>query len=56
LVIKGQREGEGVVEWQKFRIREGRRERRRDKVRGLWAEDIERERDRGKWIKWERYS
>jgi hypothetical protein len=40
LVIKGWREGDGVVEWEKFRMREGRRERRRDKVRGLRGEDI----------------
>jgi hypothetical protein len=43
LVIKGWREGEGVVEWKKVIIWEGRRERRRDKVRGLRGEDIERE-------------
>jgi hypothetical protein len=39
-VIKGWREGDGVVEWEKVRMREGRRERRRDKVRGLRGEDI----------------
>jgi hypothetical protein len=38
--MKGQREGEGVVEWEKFRMREGRRERRRDKVRGSRGEYI----------------
>jgi hypothetical protein len=42
-VIKGLREGEGVVKWKKVTMREGRRERRRDKVRGLRGEDIERE-------------
>jgi hypothetical protein len=41
--MRGQREGEGVVEWDKVRMREGRRERRRDKVRGLRGEYIERE-------------
>jgi hypothetical protein len=41
-VIKGQREGEGLVEWGKVRMREGRRERR-DKVRRLRGVDIERE-------------
>ena len=41
--MKRQREGEGVVEWEKVRMREGRRERRRDKVRGLRGEYIERE-------------
>jgi hypothetical protein len=38
--MKGQREGEGVVEWEKVRIREGRRERRREKVRRLRGEYI----------------
>jgi hypothetical protein len=38
LVIKGQREGEGVVEWEKVRMRERSRERRRDKVRGSRGE------------------
>jgi hypothetical protein len=38
--MKRQREGEGVVEWEKVRMREGRRERRRDKVRGLRVEYI----------------
>ena len=41
-MIKGQREGEGLVEWGKVRMREGRRERR-DKVRRFKGEDIERE-------------
>jgi hypothetical protein len=41
--MKGQREGEGVVEWEKVRMREGRRERRRDEVRGSRGEYIERE-------------
>jgi hypothetical protein len=41
-VIKGQREGEGLVEWGKVRMREGWRERR-DKVRILRGEVIERE-------------
>jgi hypothetical protein len=41
-VIKGQREGEGLVEWGKVRMKEEQRERR-DKVRRLMGEDIERE-------------
>jgi hypothetical protein len=38
--MKGQREGEGVVEWENVRMREGRRERRSDKVRGSRGEYI----------------
>ena len=41
-MIKGQREGEGLVEWGKVRMKEEQRERR-DKVRRLMGEDIERE-------------
>jgi hypothetical protein len=38
--MKGQREGEGVVEWEKVRMRERRRERMRDKVTGSRGEYI----------------
>jgi hypothetical protein len=38
--MKGQREGEGLVEWEKVKMRERRRERRRDKVRGSRGEYI----------------
>jgi hypothetical protein len=41
-VIKGHREGEGLVEWGKVRMKEGQIERR-DKVIRLMGEDIERE-------------
>jgi hypothetical protein len=30
--MKGQREGEGVVEWEKVRMREGRRENTQAKI------------------------
>jgi hypothetical protein len=38
--MKGQREGEAMVEWEKVRMRERRRERRRDIVRGWRGEYI----------------